>query len=367
MNSDKSSIDYKTLKQEIKAWATELGFQGMGVSDLDLAEAGDYLNKWVAKQYHGDMDYMHKHGAKRYRPEEMIPGTMSIISLRLDYMNTGLTPYQEILEQSDKGAVSRYALGRDYHKVIRKKLKHLAQKIEQAIGEFGYRVFTDSAPVMEKAIAEKAGLGWIGKHSNLLNSKAGSYFFLGEIYTDLPLPSDEKATFHCGSCTQCLDACPTDAIVAPFQVDGRRCISYLTIENHGAIPLEFRKAMGNRIYGCDDCQMVCPWNKFTEDTQVDDFAPRHDLDAPDLLDLFAWSEAEFLKKTEGSPIRRIGYAAWLRNIAVALGNALSGNALGSNSNSYAEVLDALMLKKQHIKDEMVLEHIDWALMQQLQE
>ncbi len=348
-----SKAGVSQLKADIKAWAIELGFQDMGISDLDLSEAGDYLNQWVAKQYHGDMDYMHKHGSKRYTPEEMIPGTMSIISLRLDYMNTGLTPYREILEQSDKGAVSRYALGRDYHKVIRKKLKQLAQKIEQAIGAFGYRVFTDSAPVMEKAIAEKAGLGWIGKHSNLLNSKAGSYFFLGEIYTDLPLPPDEKATFHCGSCRKCLDACPTDAIVAPFQVDGRRCISYLTIENHGEIPLEFRKAMGNRIYGCDDCQMVCPWNKFTENTRVEDFAPRHDLDAPDLLVLFAWTEAEFLQKTEGSPIRRIGYLAWLRNIAVALGNAEGGK----------EVIDALQAKKGIVSNEMVIEHIDWALMQ----
>ncbi len=358
MTSRQPSIDYQELSKEIKKWGLELGFQAVGISDLDLSEAGDYLNQWVAKQYHADMDYMHKHGSKRYQPDEMIPGTMSIISLRLDYMNLDLTPYEDLLSQAEKGAVSRYALGRDYHKVIRKKLKQLAQKIEAEAGAFGYRVFTDSAPVMEKAIAEKAGLGWIGKHSNLLNSKAGSYFFLGEIYTDLPLPADKKATFHCGSCTACLDACPTAAIVAPFQVDGRRCISYLTIENHGAIPLEFRKAMGNRIYGCDDCQMVCPWNKFTSNTSVSDFYPRNDLDAPDLVTLFAWSEVEFLSKTEGSPIRRIGYLAWLRNIAVALGNAFTGHAEKDEA-----ITQALLGQKAKVSDDMVCEHIDWALSQ----
>lgn len=358
MTSTQPSIDYQELAKAIKKWGLELGFQAVGISDLDLSEAGDYLNQWLAKQYHADMEYMHKHGSKRYQPDEMIPGTMSIISLRLDYMNLDLTPYESLLSQAEKGAVSRYALGRDYHKVIRKKLKQLAQKIESVIGAFGFRVFTDSAPVMEKAIAEKAGLGWIGKHSNLLNSKAGSYFFLGEIYTDLPLPADQKATFHCGSCTACLDACPTGAIVAPFQVDGRRCISYLTIENHGGIPVEFRKAMGNRIYGCDDCQMVCPWNKFTNDTKVDDFKPRHDLDAPDLLALFAWDEADFLKNTEGSPIRRIGYFSWLRNIAVALGNALC-----SGVDNKDAIIQALSAKKNTVNDDMVIQHIDWALSQ----
>ena len=344
--------DFIQLKADIKTWALELGFQDMGVSDLDLSEAGDYLNQWVEKQYHGDMDYMHKHGSKRYTPEEMIPGTMSIIALRLDYMDTGLTPYQDILDQPMKGAVSRYALGRDYHKVIRTMLKKLAQKIEQAIGEFGYRVFTDSAPVMEKAISEKAGLGWIGKHSNLLNSKAGSYFFLGEIYTDLPLPPDEKATFHCGSCRKCLDACPTDAIVAPFQVDGRRCISYLTIENHGAIPIEFRQAMGNRIYGCDDCQMVCPWNKFAKMTDENDFSVRHGLDNITLAELFAWDEHEFNTKMAGSPLRRIGHEQWLRNLAVGLGNAPSTPA----------VLEALQSRRVD-ESALVREHVRWALQQ----
>ncbi len=350
-----TQINHQALADQIKSWGLELGFNAVGISDVDLSEAGAYLNQWLAKQYHGEMAYMSRHGSKRYTPDEMIPGTLSIISVRLDYMQTDLTPYQQLLNQPDKGAVSRYALGRDYHKVIRSMLKHLALKIEAEVGPFGHRVFTDSAPVMEKAIAEKAGLGWIGKHSNVLNSKAGSYFFLGEIYTDLPLPVDEKASYHCGSCTACIDACPTQAIVAPFQVDARRCISYLTIENHGEIPLEFRKAMGNRIYGCDDCQMVCPWNKFTQDTQVADFLPRHQLDAPELLALFSWDEAQFLKNTEGSPIRRIGYAAWTRNLAVALGNAPKDVA----------VVDALQNKKAQTDDAMVLEHLEWALGEQL--
>jgi len=342
--------DYQQLKSQIETWAHELGFQGFGVSDVNLETAGAHLQNWLEKQYHGNMDYMHKHGSKRYRPPELEPGTLSIIAVRMDYMDTSLTPYESLTAQPNKAAISRYALGRDYHKVLRNRLKKLTQKIAQHIGPFGHRVFTDSAPVMEKAIAEKAGLGWIGKHSNLLNSKAGSYFFLGEIYTDLPLPVDQPQSFHCGTCTQCLQDCPTQAIVAPFQVDARRCISYLTIENHGPIPVEFRKAMGNRIYGCDDCQVVCPWNKFTQDTQEPDFAPRHRLDDIDLLSLFQWTEAEFLANTAGSPIRRIGYDAWQRNLAVALGNAQPTTA----------IISALKDKLDNCST-LVKEHIEWAL------
>ncbi|MCX7555130.1 tRNA epoxyqueuosine(34) reductase QueG [Marinicella sp. S1101] len=344
------NLDYSKLKKQIKNWAIKLGFQQAGISDINLSEAGQHLNDWLKKQYHGDMSYMARHGEKRYRPEALVPDTLSIISVRLDYMPAGLKPYEKLTEQHNKAAISRYALGRDYHKVIRNKLKKLAQKITAEIGEFGHRVFTDSAPVMEKAIAEKAGLGWIGKHSNLLNSKTGSYFFLGEIYTDLPLEPDSKQSFHCGSCTQCIQDCPTDAIVAPFQVDAKRCISYLTIENKGPIPLEFRAAMGNRIYGCDDCQVVCPWNKFTHNTKEQDFQPRHQLDDIELLELFNWSETEFLSKTEGSPIRRIGYEAWQRNLAVGLGNAEATD----------EIIQALEDKLDSASD-LVKEHIEWAL------
>lgn len=345
-------MDYQALKSDIESWALALGFQQMGVSDIELSEAGEHLQNWLAHQHHGTMEYMQRHGSKRSHPAQLVPGTVSIISVRLDYMNTGITPYQELTKQPHKAAISRYALGRDYHKVLRAKLKKLTAQISQAIGPFGHRVFTDSAPVMEKAIAEKAGLGWIGKHSNLLNKQAGSYFFLGEIYTDLPLPPDQPASFHCGSCTQCLQDCPTQAIIAPFQVDARRCISYLTIENKGSIPVEFRAAMGNRIYGCDDCQVVCPWNKFTHDTQEADFAPRHGLDDIDLLALFQWTEGEFLDHTEGSPIRRIGYEAWQRNLAVALGNAEPSPA----------VIQALQ-EKRLTASPMVKEHIEWALAQ----
>ena len=346
------NIDYQQLKQQIKTWAQALGFQQAGISDINLSEAGEHLNNWLDKQYQGEMNYMHRHGAKRYHPEKLVPETLSIISVRLDYMQTELTPYESLTIQSDKAAISRYALGRDYHKVLRSKLKKLSAKITAEIGPFGHRVFTDSAPVMEKAIAEKAGLGWIGKHSNLLNSKTGSYFFLGEIYTDLPLPPDEKQSFHCGSCTQCIQDCPTGAIVAPFQVDARRCISYLTIENQGPIPLEFRQAIGNRIYGCDDCQVVCPWNKFTQQTQEPDFAPRHQLDDIELLTLFLWTEDEFLNNTAGSPIRRIGFQSWQRNLAVGLGNAQPS----------AEIITALQ-DKLNTASPMVKEHIEWALQQ----
>ena len=313
-------MDYNNLLAQINIWADELGFSQVGISDIDLTEAEGHLNTWIQKGFHGQMDYMHKHGSKRTHPSELVEETIRIISLRFDYSYKSIIPYEEILDQPDKAAISRYAMGKDYHKLIRKKLKKLAEKIKTEVAEFNYRVFTDSAPVMEKAIAEKAGLGWIGKHSNLLNSKAGSYFFLGEIFTNIPLPVSQKSTFHCGSCTKCIDVCPTQAIVAPFQVDARRCISYLTIEHKGPIPEEFHKAIGNRIYGCDDCQMVCPWNKFSQDSQVTDFLPRNQFDEPDLEHLMSWDEETFLKKTEGSPIRRIGYESWQRNLKIAFNN-----------------------------------------------
>ncbi len=293
---------------------------------------------------------MQRHGIRRSRPAELEPGTLRVISVRMDYLPETNTAVEELLQEPLTGVVSRYALGRDYHKLMRKRLQALADRIEKHAGPFGYRVFVDSAPVLEKALAEKAGLGWIGKHTNLINQQAGSWFFLGEIYTDLPLPVDKPATEHCGACTRCLDICPTQAIVAPYTVDARRCISYLTIELRGSIPEEYRALMGNRIYGCDDCQLVCPWNRFARPTQEADFAPRHGLDAPQLIDLFDWSEDQFLQRTGGSAIRRIGFACWLRNIAVALGNAPASPA----------VVEALQRRAQH-PSALVREHVEWAL------
>ncbi len=321
----KTTENYNILLEKINNWASNLGFSQVGVSDVDLSEAEGHLKDWIAKAFHGQMDFMHKHGSLRTHPEELVEDTIRIISLRFDYSYKTTVPYEEILNKPNKAAISRYAMGRDYHKLIRKKLKALSEKIKNEVDGFDYRVFTDSAPVMEKAIAEKAGLGWIGKHSNLLNSKAGSYFFLGEIYTNIPLPISKKSTFHCGTCTKCIDVCPTQAIVAPFQVDARRCISYLTIEHKGPIPKEFHKAIGNRIYGCDDCQMVCPWNKFATDSKVTDFLPRNQFDEPDLNELLSWNEATFLKNTEGSPIRRIGFKSWRRNLEIAKSNAINQN------------------------------------------
>jgi len=312
--------DYSELLQKINSWAIELGFAQVGISDIDLSEAECHLKKWIEKGFHGQMDFMHKHGSMRTNPDQLVEDTVRVISLRFDYSYQSTIAYEKILEQPNKAAISRYAMGRDYHKLIRKKLQKLAEKIKAEVKDFNYRVFTDSAPVMEKAIAEKAGLGWIGKHSNVLNAKAGSYFFLGEIYTNIPLPISQKATYHCGSCTKCIDVCPTQAIVAPFQVDARRCISYLTIEHKGPIPKEFHKAIGNRIYGCDDCQMVCPWNKFAQDSKVTDFLPRNQFDDPDIEELMKWDEATFLLKTEGSPIRRIGFESWQRNLKIAWKN-----------------------------------------------
>ncbi len=342
------------LAHDIKQWGLELGFQQIGITDTDLSQYEEKLQLWLAKKFHGAMDYMEKHGEKRTHPQQLIPGTIRIISVRMDYLPPE-TDIFDVLNNPRKAYISRYALGRDYHKLMRKRLQMLAEKINQQAISHGYRAFCDSAPVMEKPIAEKSGLGWIGKHTNLINSKAGSWFFLGEIYTNIPLPVDgPKKQSHCGSCTACITVCPTQAIIAPYQLDARRCISYLTIELRESIPVELRALIGNRIYGCDDCQLVCPWNKFAKFTGEKDFYPRHNLHSPELLMLFNWSEEEFLRKTEGSAIRRIGYDCWLRNIAVALGNAPFDPVIVS-------VLQTRLL---HVS-EMVREHILWAIDKQI--
>jgi len=346
------TLDAIPLAKRIKQWGRELGFEQVGIADTDLGDYEKRLEAWLADGHHGEMAWMGAHGRMRSRPALLHEGTCSVIVVRLDYLPADATPVEALLDQPEKACISRYAVGRDYHKVLRGRLKKLTQLIQNKLGPFGHRVFTDSAPVMEKPLAEKAGLGWIGKHTNLLNRHAGSWFFLGEIYTDLKLPADEPVRDHCGSCRRCIDVCPTQAIIAPYKLDARRCISYLTIELKGAIPEEFRKPMGNRIYGCDDCQMVCPWNRYAQFSSVDDFTPRQDLDAADLVDLFAWDEATFLAKTEGTAIRRIGHERWLRNIAVGLGNAPTSPA----------VIDALRARLDH-PSELVREHVGWALEQ----
>ena len=342
----------KALKADVKEWCFELGFQQAGISNIDLTVAEQRLAKWLGERFHGTMDYMQRHGTKRSRPAELVPGTVRVISVRMDYLPESQDTALRLLDDGSHAYVSRYALGRDYHKVLRGRLRALAARIEDAVGEFGYRVFVDSAPVLEKPLAEKAGIGWVGKHTNLISRDHGSWFFLGELYTDLPLPVDEPEVSHCGSCTACIEVCPTDAIVAPYVLDARRCISYLTIELKESIPLEFRKAIGNRIYGCDDCQLYCPWNKFAKPTGEGDFVPRHELDTADLCALFEWTEATWLQRTEGSAIRRIGYERWLRNIAVALGNA-------DTSPKVVACLEA----RQDSDSAMVAEHVAWALAQ----
>lgn len=340
------------LLGRIRKWSSRLGFQKLGISDIDLEKHENRLAEWLADGFHGEMEYMSRHGTRRSRPAELIPGTVRVICVRMDYLSTEAQSADSLLDEPDKALISRYALGRDYHKVMRNRLQKLADRIEAEIGHFGYRVFVDSAPVLEKALAEKAGLGWIGKHSNVLSRKAGSWFFLGEIYTDLPLPVNQPSQNHCGSCRRCIDVCPTRAIVAPYRVDARRCISYLTIELRNSIPEPLRAGVGNRIFGCDDCQMVCPWNRFAQFSEEDDFKPRPGLDAADLIELFTWSEPEFLERTAGSAIRRIGYECWLRNIAVALGNATSTDA----------VKNALYSRCNH-PSPLVREHVSWALAQ----
>lgn len=339
------------LSNDIKHWGNLLGFQQVGISSIKLSQAEERLQTWLKRGFHGEMHYMEKHGHKRSRPGYLIPDTLSIISVRMDYGPQQPFNWQTMLANPNNAYVSCYAWGRDYHKLMRKRLKRLAEKIQQQL-DFQYRVFVDSAPVLEKPIAEQAGLGWIGKHTNLINRHAGSWFFLGEIYTNLALPVDQAVNCHCGSCTKCIDICPTQAIVAPYLLDARRCISYLTIELHGAIPLEFRHKMGNRIYGCDDCQAICPWNKYAKKTAEPDFQARHQLNSTTLLQLLNWTEDEFLKNTEGSAIRRIGYQRWLRNIAVAIGNA-----------DYSEPLLIALRKKLARSSDLVQEHIAWAIEQ----
>ncbi|MEG3765941.1 tRNA epoxyqueuosine(34) reductase QueG [Alteromonas sp. 14N.309.X.WAT.G.H12] len=343
------SIDLIKLANDIKAWGRALGFQHVGISDIDLASHEKHLSQWLEKGYHGDMTYMESHGMKRARPAELVPGTMRVISVRMDYLPPDAS-FARHLKDDQIAYISRYALGRDYHKVVRNRLKQLGEKIKSALSDTAYRPFVDSAPVLEHALAEKAGLGWTGKHSLTLSKEAGSWFFLGELFINLPLPVDAPVEEGCGSCTACLTICPTRAIVAPYTVDARRCISYLTIENDGPIPESLRPLMGNRIYGCDDCQLVCPWNRFASITEEKDFHPRQQLHGQRLDVLFSWDEATFLKQTEGSPIRRIGYERWLRNIAVAMGNA----------SPSATFITALNNKSGRVSD-LVQEHIDWAL------
>jgi len=344
--------DYTQLAADIKKLGRALGFAEIGISDTNLTMAETEHQTWIKKGFHGDMDYMAKHGTKRTRPAELVPNTVRVISARLDYLPPKAKDSWQVMENNEAAFISRYALGRDYHKVMRQKLQKLCDKIAENIDEFEFRVFTDSAPVLEIALAEKAGLGWRGKHTLLINKDHGSWFFLGEIYTNLPLPIDVKATNHCGTCTSCIDICPTRAITAPYEVDARRCISYLTIELKGAIPLAYRPLIGNRVYGCDDCQLVCPWNKFAEITNEPDFNVRHGLDDISLVECFGWNESEFNQKMAGSAIYRIGYTQWLRNIAVGLGNA----------PSTPEVISALKARE---SDENILlrEHVGWALQQ----
>ncbi len=353
MSPTQNHFDTTQLVAQIRDWGAELGFSQLGVSSIDLTAAEQGLQQWLAKGYHGEMEYMARHGTKRSRPTELEPGTLSVISARMEYLPEPQEQALAVLADTSKGYISRYALGRDYHKMMRKRLQQLAKKIGEVVGEFGYRVFVDSAPVLEKPLAQQAGLGWVGKHSNILSREAGSWFFLGEIYTTLPLPASAPVKAHCGSCTTCIDVCPTAAIVEPYVVDARRCISYLTIEHKETIPLELRALIGNRIYGCDDCQLFCPWNRFASMTNEKDFLPRHKLNNSSLLDLFLWSEETFLRNTEGSAIRRIGHDAWLRNIAVAMGNAPHN----------ADIIQALQQQRENAS-EMVREHIDWALTRQ---
>ncbi|HTN65043.1 MAG TPA: tRNA epoxyqueuosine(34) reductase QueG [Burkholderiaceae bacterium] len=349
------------LALEIKAWGRELGLADVRITDIDLAHAEAGLQAWLDQGYHGQMDYMAAHGMKRARPAELVPGTVRVIAARIDYLPEETAPDWRAretvrLDQPTAATLSVYARGRDYHKVLRSRLQQLATRIEAAVGKFGYRVFSDSAPVMEVALAEKAGLGWRGKHTLLLNREAGSMFFLGEILTDLPLPVDAPTGNHCGSCSACIDVCPTQAILGPYRLDARRCISYLTIELKDSIPLELRPLIGNRVYGCDDCQSACPWNKFAQRAVVPDFAVRNGLDCATLVELFAWDEETFNRRLEGSPIRRIGYLAWLRNLAVGLGNA------ARSAKGAPELVAALRGRADH-PSEMVREHVHWALEQ----
>jgi len=371
-----TSLNYQELTTKIKCWSKELGFSDLGISDIDLSHHEAALESWLANNYHGNMDYMARHGMMRARPAELVPGTVRVISVRLDYLPQN-AKFAQTLKDKNKGYISRYALGRDYHKLMRKLLQQLGKKIAEHCEQFNCRPFVDSAPVLERPLAEKAGLGWAGKHTLLINKEAGSWFFLGELFVNIPLPvSENEYTItaqnnaaqknlaipslesktkinDCGTCVACIKICPTKAIVAPYTVDARRCISYFTIESADPIPEELRPLMGNRIYGCDDCQLICPWNKYAKLSQTDDFQVRNQLDDSDLLTLFSWSESYFLDTLQGSPIRRIGFDSWQRNIAVALGNA-----------PYHENIEQALTDKLSTASELVAEHIHWALAQQ---
>jgi epoxyqueuosine reductase len=346
----KATSRWRELAQDIKSWGRALGFQQVGIADIRLEADEVHLREWLERGFHGEMRYMQRHGAKRSRPEKLRPGTVRVITARMDYWPPARDAWTT-LRTPTAAYVSRYALGRDYHKLLRRRLQRLADRITKNASEHGYRVYVDSGPVLEKALARNAGLGWIGKHTNLINRDAGSWFFLGEIYTDLPLPADPaQTTEHCGTCRACLDICPTQAIIAPYQVDARRCISYLTIELRGSIPEPLRPLIGNRIFGCDDCQLICPWNRFAKMSAEKDFDVRHGLDAPELVALFHWNPEDFERNTKGSAIYRIGYECWLRNIAVALGNAPRSKA----------IVTALREKLSH-PSALVREHVLWAL------
>ncbi len=347
-----SAVQLERLAGEIKQLGRDLGFSKLGVAATTLDADERNLERWLALGRHGAMSYMERHGRKRSRPADLVPGTVRVISARMSYLPEGARNAREALADPTTGYVARYALGRDYHKVLRRRLQRLADAIADRIGEFGYRVFVDSAPVLEKALAREAGLGWIGKHTNVLD-RDGSWFLLGELYTDLPLPADAPVTEHCGTCHACIDVCPTQAIVAPYQLDARRCISYLTIELRGSIPEPLRAAIGNRIFGCDDCQLFCPWNKLARTATVDDFAVRHGLDGAGLVELFAWSREEWEARTTGSALRRAGYEGWLRNIAVALGNAPGDARIVAALSARADDPSAV-----------VREHVQWALERQ---
>lgn len=348
-----SAQQLSDIKNGIDKRARELGFQEIGISKADLGEHVERYQAWLDKGFHADLDYMEKHGSKRWNPDQLIPGTLRVISVRMNYLSDLESP-ASLLTQKNKAYISRYSLGRDYHKLIRSRLKKLINFIKHEAKQYQFRAFVDSAPVLERAFAQKSGLGWFGKNTMLINRNAGSWFFLGEIYTDIPLPESREYTEeHCGSCTACLDICPTKAFEGPYLLDAKKCISYLTIELKGSIPEDLRKPMGNRIFGCDDCQLVCPWNKFRQSSPEEDFSPRNNLDDASLLELFSWNEETFLKNTEGSPIRRAGFESWQRNIAVALGNAPYSD----------QIISALKTKKQSASP-VVAEHIDWALEQQ---
>ncbi|WP_091567824.1 tRNA epoxyqueuosine(34) reductase QueG [Oryzisolibacter propanilivorax] len=359
-------IGSSQLVPQVRRWARELGFSQIGVAGVDLSSAEAGLMQWLAQGFHGEMHYMAAHGTKRARPAELVPGTVSVITARMDYLPRDTPPgWQAVewqrLQRPGEAIVSVYARGRDYHKVLRARLQKLSERIAEAVGPFGHRVFTDSAPVLEAELASRSGQGWRGKHTLVLSREAGSMFFLGEIYVDMPLEVTEPVTAHCGSCQACIDICPTQAIIAPHRIDARRCISYLTIEHGGPIPLELRPLLGNRIYGCDDCQLVCPWNKYAQASSLPDFDPRRGLVGAQLVELFAWDEATFLRMTEGGPIRRIGHERWLRNIAVALGNALRG----AREAGEVQALRAALATRAGDASALVREHVAWALAQEI--